>query len=353
MLQFGRIIAIAVIAAGLVSESACAGRDFSPMPRAPLPPAAVSPGAPVPAPPRPDFATWLAAFEQRALAAGISARTIDRAFAGVTYVPRVIELDQRQPEVKLGFGDYISRVVSEERIEAGQAHMIEDTWLLTSVSRRYGVQPAYITALWGMETEYGSLIGNFSTISALATLAYDGRRAPLFSAQLIDALKIIDRFGLPPEQLRGSWAGAMGQTQFMPLSFLRFAVSYSGTGAPDIWTNKGDVLASIANYLSKSGWDPRDGWGLEVTLPLGFDTGLIGNISGGAEKPGADWQALGIRALDGSDLPEFHGVLSLVQPGGPGGPTLLVTGNYRVLLNWNRSLYFATAVSFLADRIDN
>ena len=313
-----------------------------------------APAATMAAPaPQVSFPVWLDGLASEARQDGISQITIDRALKNLQLIPRVVELDHRQPEVKLGFDDYLHRVVTDARVAQAQKHLIADRTILNEVSLRYGVQPAYIVALWGMETSFGAQTGNFPIIAALATLAYDGRRAAFFRTELIAALKILDRLGLPPEKLRGSWAGAMGQTQFMPSSFLRYAVDYSGRGAPDIWTNRSDVLASIANYLARSGWDPQNPWGLEVTLPSDFDPSLIGNLSANHDMAMPAWQALGVRATDGGGLPALQGTLRLVQPGGADGPTLLVTGNYRVLLKWNRSLYFATAASYLADRIEN
>ena len=302
---------------------------------------------------RVSFSVWLQGVAREARQDGISEGTIDRALTNVQPIPRVIELDHRQPEVKLRFEDYLHRVVTSARVAQAHKHMIIDRALLTDVSVRYGVQPSYIVALWGMETSFGAQIGNFPIVAALATLAYDGRRAAFFRSELIAALKILDRLNLAPEKLRGSWAGAMGQTQFMPSSFLRYAVDYGGDGVPDIWTSKPDVLASIANYLCKSGWDAQNPWGLEVTLPGEFDMTLVGNLAADHDMAMPAWQALGVRASDGGDLPALQGTLRLVQPGGADGPTLLVTDNYRVLLKWNRSLYFATAASYLADRIEN
>ncbi len=303
--------------------------------------------------PRVSFPVWLQGLAQEARQDGISEETINRALTNLQPIPRVIELDHRQPEVKLRFEDYLQRVVTDVRVAQARKHMIIDRAILSDVSLRYGVQPSYIVALWGMETSFGVQTGNFPIVAALATLAYDGRRAAFFRTELIAALKILDRLNLAPEKLRGSWAGAMGQTQFMPSSFLRYAVNYSGDGAPDIWTSKLDALASIANYLSKSGWNPQNPWGLEVTLPGDFNKSLIGNLSADHDMAMPAWQALGVRATDGGDLPVLEGTLRLVQPGSADGPTLLVTDNYRVLLKWNRSLYFATAASYLADRIEN
>lgn len=336
------------IALGACASSAARDRQSPIVP--PPPPAAAAPVTPAA---QVSFPVWLDALEQEARQDGISEGTIDRALKNLQLIPRVIELDHRQPEVKLSFDDYLHRVVTDSRVAQAQKHLITDRAILNDVSLRYGVQPAYIVALWGMETSFGAQTGNFPIVAALATLAYDGRRAAFFRTELIAALKILDRLALPPDKLRGSWAGAMGQTQFMPSSFLRYAVDYNGGGTPDIWTNKPDVLASIANYLAKSGWDPENPWGLEVSLPSDFDMSLIGNLTANHDLSMQAWQALGVRATDGGGLPSLQGTLRLVQPGGAEGPTLLVTGNYRVLLKWNRSLYFATAASYLADRIEN
>jgi membrane-bound lytic murein transglycosylase B len=344
-------LAIALaLAFTLAACASSAGRDRGGIAVAPPRPAPLVTPAPVL---HPDFAVWLQGVAQEARADGISQATIDRAFRNLKPIPRVIELDHRQPEVKLHFEDYLGRIVTDARVAQARRHMVTDRAILAEVSTRYGVQASYIVALWGMETSFGAQPGNFPIIASLATLAYDGRRAAFFRTELIDALKILDQLGIPPEKLRGSWAGAMGQTQFMPSSFLRYAVDYTGDGAPDIWTNKPDVLASIANYLAKSGWDAQNPWGLEVTLPDGFDAALVGNLGGDHDMAMPAWQALGVRAADGGDLPNLRGTLRLVQPGGKDGPTYLVTGNYRALLSWNRSLYFATAASFLADRIEN
>lgn len=341
------VFALAIALAGCASSAA---RDRQSPVTTVVPP----PPAPVAAPAAPvSFQVWLEGLALEARQDGISQSTIDRALKDLQPIPRVIELDHRQPEVKLSFDDYIRRVVTEARIAQAQKHLAADAALLDAVSRRYGVQPPYIVALWGMETSFGTQTGNFPIVASLATLAYDGRRAAFFRTELIAALKILDRLGLPPEKLRGSWAGAMGQTQFMPSSFLRYAVDYSGGDAPDIWTKRADVLASIANYLAKSGWDPQSPWGLEVTLPSDFDMSLVGNLTSTHDQDRPAWQALGVRAADGGGLPALQGKLRLVQPGGSSGPTLLVTANYRALLKWNRSLYFATAASYLADRIGN
>jgi membrane-bound lytic murein transglycosylase B len=301
----------------------------------------------------PGFAAWLAGFEKEAIADGIRPQTVEAAFVGVQPIPRIIVLDHRQPEVTTTFDDYIGHILSPDRIAEGKQQLAQNQPLLDEISRRYGVPPATIVALWGIETHYGELTGNYPVVASLATLAYDGRRGAFFRKELIAALRILDQGRVPASALRGSWAGAMGQTQFMPSSYLKFAVDYHGTGLADIWSDRADIFASIANYLAGSGWAAGLPWGKPVTLPPGFDETLVANLKSTGEKPLDDWRILGVQAADGTALLPQVASGSLVQPGGPAGPTLLVTGNYRAVLKWNRSLYFATAVSYLADRIAN
>ena len=241
-----------------------------------------------------DFASWLAGLRQDALAQGISGATLDRAFAGVAPIARVLELDRRQPETTLTFDEYIARVVTPQRRETGRERLDENRALLIEVARRYGVQPRFIVALWGIETDFGRLIGSYPEIAALATLAYDGRRAAFFRRELMNALVIIDRTHIDPSAMLGSWAGAMGQSQFMPSSFLRYAVSYRGDGAPDIWRRRDDVFASIANYLAQSGWRGDENWGRRVSLPARFDDALAG-LETRRRLP--EWAALGVRRV--------------------------------------------------------
>ena len=293
-----------------------------------------------------DFAAWLAGLRQEALAQGIRPATLDRALAGLEPLPRVIELDRQQPETTISYEDYLRRVVSPERREAARQKLRENRALLAEVGRRYGVQPRFIVALWGIETSFGQSIGKFPVIASLATLAYDGRRSAFFRKELINALRIIDEDDVDPKDMIGSWAGAMGQSQFMPSAFLLYAVSYSGDGKRDIWHRRADVFASIANYLAQSGWRADETWGREVSLPSGFDAALLGP---GVKKPLSAWRRLGVRRADGGPLPDRALEASVLRPGGEEGPAVLVYGNYRVLMKWNSSNYFATAVGLLAD----
>jgi membrane-bound lytic murein transglycosylase B len=296
-----------------------------------------------------DFAQWMRGLRADATAAGIRQGTLDAALAGVAPIPRVVELDRKQPETTLTFQEYIDRVVPQQRVDRARERLAQARPLIERISQQYGVQPRYLVALWGIESDFGRQMGNFSVVAALATLAYEGRRATFFRAELLDALRILDQGHTTPAAMKGSWAGAMGQSQFMPSSFLRFAVDYDGDGRRDIWTTEADVLASIANYLARSGWRGSETWGREVRLPAGLAAGLIGLD---VRKDLAEWQALGVRRSDGEALPRADVKASLLQPGGAEGPTYLVYENFRTILKWNRSNYFATAVGLLSDRIE-
>ena len=294
-----------------------------------------------------DFRAWLQEFKAEALAAGLKQSTLDEALDNIQPLPRVIELDRKQPEFVLTFREYMQRVVNDARVEKGRRLLDEHKALLEEVGRRFGVQPRFIVALWGIETDFGRLTGGFPVIAALATLAFEGRRAAFFRKELLNALRIADQGHIRPGEMTGSWAGAMGQSQFMPSSFLSYAVDFDGDGRPDIWTTLPDVFASIANYLGKSGWKGEQDWGRAVRLPEGFDGAQAGLE---VKKPLREWGRLGVCRADGGALPERPFDASIVLPGN-GGDAFAVYDNYRVIMKWNRSLYFATAVGTLADRI--
>jgi membrane-bound lytic murein transglycosylase B len=296
-----------------------------------------------------DFAHWLADFRRDARGHGISQHVLDQALAGVAPIPHVIELDRRQPEFTLTFDQYIAHVVPDARVARGKALLDENRELLAKVTSVYGVQPQFIVALWGIESDFGRIVGDFPVVTALATLAYDGRRSTYFRGELIDALLILEHGYIDINNLRGSWAGAMGQNQFMPSSYLRYAVDYRGDGKRDIWNDRGDVFASTANYLLHVGWNANQTWGREVRVPKGFDARLADLA---VEKTVPEWNALGVRSTDGALLPESPSPASIVMPAGDGGPAFIVYGNYRAILKWNKSVFFATAVGLLADRIE-
>ena len=302
----------------------------------------------VPARADPGFDAWLEGVRQEARERGLKEATIESALSDISPIKRVVELDRRQPEFKLTLDRYLSRVVSKARIEKGRARLAEHGTLLKEVSAKYKVQPRFIVALWGIETDFGRYLGGFPVIPALASLAYDGRRSAYFRKELFNALTVIDRGHIAPKDMMGSWAGAMGQNQFMPSSFLRYAVDYDGDGRRDIWGTHADIFASSANYLSKVGWRGDQTWGRKVRLPNGFDRALIGLK---VRKGLRDWQRLGVRRPDGRDLPARNLRSSILLPGGADGSAYVVYDNFRAILRWNRSNLFATAVGSLADRI--
>lgn len=293
-------------------------------------------------------ATWLEALRVDALERGISAETLDAALKDIKPIPRVIELDRRQPEGRMTFAEYVKLVIPQSRVQRGQKLFAQHKTLLAEVSAKYGVPASVIVALWGVESDYGRCTGGFPVIGALATLAYDGRRGAYFRRELLNALQILGEGHIAPAQMTGSWAGAMGQSQFMPSSFLRRAVDHDGDGRRDIWTTHADVFASAANYLKHAGWRKGQLWGRRITLPADFDASLIGLK---VIKLLAEWQALGVRNAKGQALPKVAFNASIVAPDGPQGQAFLVYHNFGVLLKWNRSTYFGTAVGLLADQI--
>jgi len=294
------------------------------------------------------FGRWLEDLRHEALAKGVGAPILDRALRGLKPIARVIELDRKQPEFTMTFRQYLTRVVPAARVATGKRKLNENRALLETVAKKYGVQARFLVAFWGIETDFGRLTGGFSVVRALATLAHDGRRSSYFRKELINALKILDGGHIELSAMTGSWAGAMGQPQFMPSSFLAYAVDDNGDGRKDIWTTKADVFASAANYLARSGWKGDETWGRRVSLPEGLDQALA---SLKVRKRLSAWQDLGVRRIDGSDLPTRDLQASVVYPGKPGGDAYIVYNNFRTILKWNRSTYFAVAVGSLADRI--
>ena len=295
-----------------------------------------------------ELGAWIEGVRSEGVRMGISPGTIEAALKGFTPIAKVIVNDRRQPESTMTFTQYIERVVPAARVATGRKKLAENRKLLAEVAARYGVQPRFVVALWGIETDFGRLTGGYPVVHAVATLAYDGRRSAYFRRELFAALRILDEGHITFAGMKGSWAGAMGQNQFMPTSFTSFAVDFNGDGRRDIWSTRADVFASSANYLKKSGWRDDQTWGRPVILPTNFDAAL-----GGLEvrKSLAEWQALGVRSANGGDLPTRNLRGSVIMPDGAKGPAFLVYDNFRVILKWNRSTYFATAVGRLADRI--
>ena len=295
------------------------------------------------------FDSWLNAFKQKAMREGISERTLDAAFTGVVPNERVVELDRKQPERKWTFAEYKQRVVTADRIQKGRRLIRQHRAVLEQVEQTYGVPKEVIVSLWAIESNFGQNTGGFDVIRSLATLAWDGRREKLFTGELIAALQIIEQGHVTRTNMKGSWAGAMGQSQFMPTSFLRLAADGNGDGRKDIWGTEADVFASAANYLARSGWESGERWGRRVKLPNGFFASLIDRD---IKKPISEWARLGVTRPNGETLPNVEGMkASIVAPDGPGGEVFIVYQNYDVFMSWNRSTYFATSVGLLADAL--
>lgn len=293
------------------------------------------------------FARWLTEFRADAETAGISEATLDVALSDVAPIERVVELDRNQPEGRLDFWTYLGRVASDARIEQGRRLLNEHRALLAEIEDRHGIPPEMLVAVWGVESSFGTNQGGFPVIGSLVTLAYDDRRAAMFRSELIHALRILDEGHIGLSAMQGSWAGAMGQVQFMPSTFNQYARDGNGDGRKDIWQTTADALESAAAYMS-TGWQRGYIWGRQVRLPNGFDRGVTGL---GTTKRLAEWQSLGVRRIDGTDLPTADIGASIVLPTDDASPAFLVYQNYRMLLNWNRSNLFALSVAHLADRI--
>jgi membrane-bound lytic murein transglycosylase B len=296
------------------------------------------------------FTAWQAELRTEALSKGISADTFDTAFAGVAPITRVLELDRSQPEFTLTLDSYLNKVVSATRVKRARQKLVEHRAILKEVSEKFGVQPRFIVALWGIETNFGQHTGGFSVIAALSTLAYDGRRSAYFRKELLNALQIIEEGHINSGDMKGSWAGAMGQSQFMPSSFLSYAYDYNGDGRRDIWQTRKDVFASIANYLSSVGWRDDLTWGRQVSLPDTLNGEKLSDAK--TKKTMNEWRTLGVKNADGGALPKRNLTSRLVVPSRSNGKAYIAYANYDNILKWNRSNFFAIAVGTLADMIE-
>lgn len=299
------------------------------------------------APPPEAFAECKARLENQAVAAGVSQETASAVMAKAEHLERVIELDRRQPEFTTTFADYLNRRVNEARISRGRELLKEHEDLLARVTRETGVPAPYLVAFWGLETNFGSYFGKMPVPSSLTTLACDPRRSSFFTEQLIAALRIIDEGAIPAEQMEGSWAGAMGHVQFMPTVFLRHAVDADGDGRRDLWNSLPDAMMSAGRFLQSMNWDGDYRWGREVLLPADFDYAL----ADGRRLPLSQWRAMGITDAFGNPLAVEPIDAALVVPAGHRGPAFLAYDNFRVIMGWNRSEFYAIAVGHLADRI--
>lgn len=322
------------------------------LPTPPRPPHAAPPHRPqAPAREKTAFERFLDGVAEESRRGGVRAPVLEAAFRGLAPNARVLELDGRQPEFTLTWEQYRDRVLPQSRIDRGRQLFRENRTLLEGIATRYQVAPQLPVAIWGMETNYGTNTGGFNVIEALATLAYDGRRKAFFRGELLSALKILNANHVPLSHMKGSWAGAMGQPQFMPSSFLRFAVDFDGDGHANIWDSRADALASIGNYLARNGagWRYGEPWVREVALPPGFDTEQTGREK---TRPVQEWLSAGVRTLDGSRLPATEAAVLLPDLGnGPSTQAFIVFANFNAIRRYNPSNFYALAVGLLAEAV--
>lgn len=308
------------------------------------------------------FDEYVSKLKVEALEKGYSQALIDEAFSTVKFKKKVIKADKNQPEVVETLETYLPKRVPQWKVDRARNLYAKHKPVLETIAKEYGVQARFIVALWGLESNFGRIQGGHPVISSVVTLAFDGRREALYKRQLWAALDILNDGHISLDKFKGSWAGAMGQTQFMPTSFNSYAVDYDGDGRKDIWTTEVDAFASIANYLKQAGWNDNLTWGRQVKLPENFDYKYV--LKRGtktrkqwldywkdSERSLSDWQALGLRRADGSDLPKVEITAALVMPDNINGRMYLAYDNYKALMHWNRSYYFATSVGYLSDRI--
>ncbi len=313
------------------------------------------------------FQAYLPSLRTQAAAAGVSQRTLDQVMPTLTFNPRVVELDRQQPEASPNapipnFAPYKATHVDAARISRGRSAYLANRPNLARIERETGVPESIMVAIWGHETNYGSYTGNFDLLRSLASLAYEGRRRALFGDEFIAALKIMDR-GYPRDVLKGSWAGAMGYPQFLPSVYLRLARDGDGDGRADIWRNPADTLASIANYFANAGWRPGQPWGFAVNVPTGFDRSVIRNRTVSPRCPRVfqrhsgwktvgEWKRLGLFPEGGYWKAQDNVLATLIEPDGAGRTGYLLTGNYRVILDYNCSNFYALSVGLLADAVE-
>ena len=295
-----------------------------------------------------NFSQCVEGLKQRALSERISQAVVDNDLAGVNFVRRVIELDRKQPEFSQTFYNYYSQRVTKARVQMGQELLKKHQSLLNKLNQKYGVPPQYLIAFWGMETNFGRYLGKMNVLDSLATLACDPRRSEFFTLELFEALRLIDAGIVSGTQMRGSWAGAMGNMQFMPSAYRRYALDADQDGRIDLWGSLPDAFTSAANYLQQIHWKRGWRWGREVSLPKSFDYSLAGRNK---PKPIKAWAAMGVKQSNGERLPDLDEPAALVVPAGHNGPAFLVYDNFHVMLKWNLSEFYALSVGILADQI--
>lgn len=290
---------------------------------------------------------WVASVRQEAIAQGVQASLFDEAFSQVHEPSKQIKhFAKSQPEHRLSYAKYQNSRVDKARIREGRQAYQKNKALADEVASHFGVDPCFIMSFWGMETSYGNYMGNFPVIKSLASLAYDSDRKDFFHKELLIALHILNDGHVSLDKFKGEWAGASGQPQFLPSSWVKYAVDYDGDGHKDIWSSKADVFASIANYMKQNDWHTGEPWAIYVTLPANFDKSLEGKR---IVKPVSEWNSMGVRTDKGEPLPRQDLMASIVQP--DGGPVFLAYPNYKMILHYNNSIYYAGAIGYLADSI--
>lgn len=294
------------------------------------------------------FAHWIEEFKKQARASGLSEKTLEDAFAGIKLNPKVLKADAFQPEFSKPIWSYLDGAASPYRIKKGKEALESHKALFSELQTKYEVQSRFIVAIWGLETSFGAITGDYSVIEALATLAFKSRRAKFGRTQLMAALEIIEAGDKSATELTGSWAGAMGHGQFIPTTYLAYAVDHDGDGKRDIWDNQGDAFASISNYLAKSGWQPDQDWGREVKLPADFDYALADRRTLHTMK---DWRAAGLTFMGGEPVPDVDRSASVIVPAGHKGPAFLIFENFRAVLRYNNSTAYALAIGLIADQV--
>ena len=294
------------------------------------------------------FQDFVAGVKADARRAGISPGTLEKAFAGVVPNQKVLEKDRHQPEFTMTWERYKTLVINDQRIANGRDVVARERTLFHQVEQRFGVSPGVIAGIWGLESGFGAATGDYRVIEALATLAWDGRRASFFRGELMAALKILENGDIAPAKMTGSYAGAMGQPQFMPSSYLRYAVDFENHGKRDIWTSKPDVLGSIGNYLQKSGWRAGEGWGQPAILPSGFDLSAAGRDN---MRPLSDWTRAGVRPMGGAWRAGNDRPAAVVAPDGITGDAFVVYANFKAIRRYNPSDFYAIAVGTIGDRV--
>ena len=341
----------------LMTNAACAGpvdRSLRPEARpsalsaVQTPPAPATLAPPVPAETRAAFDRWAVGFKSRAQAQGIRPAVLERAFAGIGYDPSVIERDRNQAEFKREIWDYLDSAASPVRVANGQAALQKHRRTLQAIEDRFGVEKEVVTAVWGLESSYGDRRGTMDVVQSLATLAHDGRRGAFFEKQLIGALQIIQAGDVDPRRMTGSWAGAMGHTQFIPTSYLAYAVDFTGDGKRDIWSDDPtDALASTAAYLKRFGWTKGQPWGVEVRLPAGFNANLAKRD---IKRSPSEWAAMGVTDMQGRPVPN-HGQAAILLPAGTAGAAFMIFDNFGVIARYNNAEAYVIGVGHLSDRI--